>query len=272
MYKVPLCEQEKKIWYSKFYALPFEGLRESDSAVLDAPMDPAKALPIGSLLEFLRVKDEKETVENGYCIGPDGHSYIVCTEYYPEFTVPMMVWWFQFLNHHPKDMPIGVGNLRYKIWCPADHWNHGLLDPDDPNSGLFINETLDLGAGTMERIEVINRSYTEEDIGLTPEMAKAMKDAGYAWMGGKGYGHGLPGGMGINIFKPVPEGGIKWSSIGWGGYQMKHGKPVELLGVNPPTYAEMKRELSHNIAERRHLHTFLGELYAVQSRKPLWED
>ena len=272
MSKQPLFEEEKKIWYSKYYDLPLEGLRESDREVLAAPYDPEYALPIENILDFIRVKDEKETVENGYCIGKDGHSSVTCTEYYPEFTVDMMVWWFEFLNHHPKGMPIGKGNLRYKIWCPPDHWNHGLLDPDDPDSGLFVNETLDLGAGTMDRIELINRKFKPEDFGLTPEMEQELKDAGYYWLGGTGYNHGLPGGMGMNIFKPVPEGGIKWSSVGWSGYTMKKGKPVVLPGVGPASYEAMRTELAHNIIERRHLHKFLPELYAIQSGKPLNED
>lgn len=272
MKRPELFEEEKKIWYSRFYDLPLEGIREADHEFLDQPMPVEKTVPLERVLDFLKVKDEKEEVENGYCILPDGHSYVTCTQYYPEFTVDMLMWWFDFLNHRPKGMAIGKGNLRYKIWCPPDHWDHGLLDPEDENSGLFVNETLDLGAGTMDRIENINRKMKPRDIGMPEKMEKELKEAGYAWIAGIGYGHGLPGGCGFNVFKPVPEGGIKWASVGWSGYRFKNGKPEAIPGAGTPTLDGLRTELIHNVVERRHLAKFLGELYAVQSKKPLDED
>lgn len=223
-------------------------------------------------MDFLKVKPEKEEVENGYCIGRDGHSYVTCTQYYENLTVPMLVWWFSFLNRRPKGMPVGKGNLRYKIWCPQDHWDHGLLDPNNPYSGLFVNETLDLGAGTMERIENITLRLQPAQVGISAQMEEEMEAAGYFYIGGNGFGHGLPGGTGVNLIKPVPEGGIKWASIGWGGYHFKDGKAVELIGVKPADYASMRMELAHNITERRHLAKFLPELYEKQAPKPLDED
>ena len=71
-----IAEEEKKLWYSKFYDLPLEGILEEDREALDHMMDPSEAIPITRVLDFLKVKDEKETVENGYCIAPDGNIYM----------------------------------------------------------------------------------------------------------------------------------------------------------------------------------------------------
>jgi len=267
-----LTKEERAIWYSKFYDLELEGIRESDLTALDGMMDPSYAIPIEDSLSFLEVKDSREKVENGYCIMPDGHSYVTCTEYYPDFTVDMIVWWFSFIERRPKGLSPYIGNLRYKIWCPPDHINHGLLDPYDDYSGLFINETLDLGAGTMEPIESISRKLKPDQFGMSPEMEKRLSQAGYAYVVGNGYGHGLPGGCGLNVFKPVKEGGIKWASIGYGGYQFTNGKPVEIPGAPVPSAESMRTELAHNITERRHLKKFLGELYEKQHGIPVWED
>lgn len=40
--KKELFEEEKKIWYSKFYDLEVEGTREEDEAFLAGPMDAKK--------------------------------------------------------------------------------------------------------------------------------------------------------------------------------------------------------------------------------------
>lgn len=270
--KPELSDFEKRIWYSKYYYLPFEGPRPEDNEFLDTPMNPDFATPPSAILDFIKVKESKEKVENGYCLMNDGHSYVTCTEYYPEFTVDMMVWWFDFIGRRPENAPMGIGNLRYKIWCPPDHWDHGLLDPERENSGLFVNETLDLGQGTMERIENISLRATNEEIGISTEMEKELNEAGYFCLGGTGCGHGIPGGYGINIIKPVPEGGIKWASCGWSGYRFHHGKPEVIQGIQPGTYQGMKIELAHNVCERRHLHKFLPELYARQKNQPIWKD
>jgi len=272
MIKPELFEEEKKIWYSKFYDLPLEISRPGDEKFLDKRMDPSKAYTIHNYQEFVRVKDEKEEVENGYCIGEDGHGYVTVTEYYPEFTAEMIDWWFAFLSRRPKNAPVGHGNLRYKIWCPPDHWDHGLLDPDEPSSGLFINETLDLGAGTMDRNEIINRRYSYAQAGIPEDMVKAFTEAGYYVITGSGFVHGRPTGCGINIYRPVKEGGCKWSSISFKGYTYHDGKIVEVPGAGVGTDMTMRRELLHNIVERRHLHNFLGELYEKQHLKPLDED
>ena len=48
---------------------------------------------------------------------------------------------------HRKGMPAGQGNLKYKIWNPLDHWDHGFVNGKDKIDGIWTVETLDLGEG-----------------------------------------------------------------------------------------------------------------------------
>lgn len=272
MHKLELFEEEKKIWYSKYFYLPLEEATEADRKLLSSPMDPGKALPIESFREFIRVKDTPEEVETGYCVGPDGHGYLTCTMYYSDITPDMIDWWMGFCTRRQKGALFGHGNLRYKIWSPYYHWDHSFLEPGNPASGLYINEIQDLDDGTMDCKELINRGVPPTKAGVPEELIAAAKAAGYYISMGNTYRHGQPTGFAVNVMKPTPEGGCKWQSVSWKGYYLEEGKPVAVPGEEPPSEKALRGELMHNILERRHLKAFLKELYGLQHNKPLDED
>ena len=271
MAKLPLCPEERALKYSKYYDLPFEGTKPEDAEFLTKPISPDRAMPMSETLNFFKAGGVDKYAPTGYCNMPDGTSYSSCTVFLPNVTAQMMKWWFVWLNHPSKSVPEGNGNLKYKIWCPADHWDHHFLDENNPDAGMRICESLDLGAGAP-RNDIINRNLSFDLLNIPADEIKKLEDTGTVLI--IGCGSGLdeePGGIGINIFANA-EGGCVWASRGWGGWVPKDGKLVRKLDFVPGPESNTQLELTHNVLERRHLAKFLPELYADYHDKPFSED
>lgn len=127
VYELPkLTPEEAALPISKYYTnYPLHYPNPLYSQLLDqGAMDPADALPVERWLDLLTA-DGYMKVEYGYCMLPDGTGYIATYMRIPEnVDVKKMFWYLNWLNIHPKSQPAGTGNLRYKIWNPADHWDH----------------------------------------------------------------------------------------------------------------------------------------------------
>ena len=101
------------------------------------PMDWHDAIPAERFLDWLLPKGEYNGHENGYCMFPDGSGYIATYMPIPEdVDVKKLFWYLNWLNIHPKSQPAGTGNLRYKIWNPADHWDHYFINWTDKSEGV----------------------------------------------------------------------------------------------------------------------------------------
>ena len=270
----PLCEEERALPYAKYYDLPVEGRRSSDAQWLDHPMDQAKVLPPERAKEFI-VTDRDPENSVGWCLLDNGTSYIACHEKLENITPQMMGWWFGWFWRKPDSIPEGHGNIRYKIWCPPDHWDLGPVPEGKPGAGRhFLDESLDLGIGKV-RVYSIQAEPKDCDlsiIGISESEQKNLEDQGCVITFGPGYDRNLnPGGIGINFFRPA-EGGCDWYSRGWGGYTVENGKIVKLPNFQPASAFELQTELMHNLAERRHLTKFLPELYAQYKDKAINEE
>ena len=272
--KRPLTPEERAIPYAKYYDLPVEGRRPSDAQWLDQPMAPSRVLPALRAKEFLRLEGEiPDSV--GWCILEDGTTYIACKEHLPGITPQMMGWWFGWFWRKPDSVPEGVGNLRYKIWCPPDHWDLGPMPEGHPAAGRhFLDESLDMGVGEV-KVFTIQAEPKDCDlgiIGLSAEEQQALTEHGCVVTFGPGYDKDLrPGGIGINFFRPTPDG-CDWYSRGWGGYTVRDGQIVKIPNFQHATAFALQTELAHNLAERRHLPDFLPELYAEYKDKPIEMD
>lgn len=105
-------EEERMEPEFKYYDPVFAPLApEVAAAISGGPVDCSMATPferIGDLLEpgYL-------SVENGYCLNPDGTGFVAVKTDFPGATAEMIQWWFWW--HANED-------LRYKIWCPGDHY------------------------------------------------------------------------------------------------------------------------------------------------------
>lgn len=271
MAKLLLSPEERALPYAKYYDWPLEGQRPEDAIFLDTPLSPEDVLPIQRAADLLDLTCPSRGAANGWCVLPDGRVHTACTVFLPQVTVAMVDWWFEWLNHPPKSVPREQGNLRYKIWCPPDHWNHGFYDENDHDAGMRICESLDLGAGAPKQ-HIISKRADLMALGLSPEQLRALEAEGMSIKFGCGCDeHENPGGVGLNLFHNVP-GGCEWTSRGWGGWAVDKDRLVALSPVPPADTGAIRMELLHNVLERRHLAKFLPQLYLEQKDKPFDED
>jgi phloretin hydrolase len=140
-----LTTKEKKMPESKYYNPEFAPLpSDVEAAFLSGPIDSADAL------QFEDINDLFEpgylAVENGFCLNPDGTGFVAVKTYLPGATADMIQWWFWW--HANK-------NIRYKIWCPGDHYAISVENEEQQN-----NKAL-----TYEQRRVDNIHYPYEDTG-----------------------------------------------------------------------------------------------------------
>ena len=160
MPKLPLCNEEKLLSYSKYYYWDLLPPHPLQLELMREPMSVDDILPLDCLNDMAKPGYLKR--EHGWCILPDGTGYSASYHYMPGVTVEMIDWWYAWHFIAPPSVPKEAGNLRYKIWCPIEHWDTGCadektraryLDPSINNrekrydSYNFIDESLDGGVG-----------------------------------------------------------------------------------------------------------------------------
>jgi len=130
---------------AKYYNPVFSPLPEEvEAAFSGGPIDSEDALKFEDLNDLL--DPDSLAVENGYCLNEDGTGFVAAKIYFPEATGDMIQWWFWW--HANK-------NIRYKIWCPGDHYAISVKDRDQA-SDLAL---------TCEERRVNNVHYPWEDTG-----------------------------------------------------------------------------------------------------------
>ena len=270
MAKLPLTKREQAIPYAKYYYLPLETERPEDAAFLNHPLPEEGVLPYERAAEFFDFDEARLLGGNGYYITKEGRGFTACAVELPNVTPQMVLWWFSWLNSYVK-RPGTHGNLRYRIWFPPDHWDHCYFDEDDPDAGVCIAESLDLGRG-QPRNNIITLTTDPAAIGISDKVQERVQREGSALLFGCGHdGAGNPGGVGVNYFKKTEQGCI-WATCGWGGYTVRDGKVVALPVAAPASEEGIRCELLHNLLERRQLAKFLPELFAEYKDKPLGSD
>lgn len=141
-----LTATEKRMPEAEYYTTDFA---EYPSEVLDAiaygPIAPAQALAFEKIGDL--VNPGYLEVENGYCILEEGTGYVAVRTEMPGVDMEMVRWWFWW--HALK-------NIRYKIWCPGDHYAIGAKNFDQ-----LADPTL-----TPEERTMNNPHYPIEDVGL----------------------------------------------------------------------------------------------------------
>lgn len=140
-----LTAAEKKMPEAKYYNPEFSPLPEEvEAAFANGPVDSESALKFEDLNDLLE-PGYLET-ENGYCLNDDGTGFVAAKIYFPGADGDMIQWWFWW--HANK-------NIRYKIWCPGDHYAISVRDKDQANN-------TDL---SYEQRRVNNVHYPWEDTG-----------------------------------------------------------------------------------------------------------
>ena len=207
--------------------------------------------------------------ELGYCMFPDGSGYVATYRVRPPYiSAEMERWYRNWRNLKSRGMVPGHGNLRYKIWNYADHFDHYYVNWKNGSEGIHTTESLDLGAG--ERMyDTIRHEFPLKDFGMTDEWMKELKDAGCQLTDHGSYEtFDEPGThLCLSYSRPCPQGGIETRSREWIGWKPVNGKLVR----DPATKCDeayLRKVVIHTLVEWEHLYTFLPELYAEYKDLP----
>lgn len=273
--KTELFPEEKRMPAAKyFYDYPLHKMGPLQRQVIDqcSPMDPKDAIQPENFLDLLRPTGY-DKVEMGYCMFPDGSGYVATYRVTPPtVTQDMLKWYRHWMNIHSKSMVQGHGNLRYKLWNPADHWDHYFINWTEPSDGIYTTESLDMGEGER-KYDTIRHDFDLADFGMTEERFQELEDAGCpirrnsSW---ESFDH--PGAhLTLSITRPCPFGGYETRSREWIGWRPHKGK---LLREERTECSEayLRKVIIHTVTEWEHLFTFLPDLHAEYKDKPVEED
>ncbi len=259
-----------------YYDIPLLDPDIRAQQIIDScPINPDLAIKVENFLDLLRPTGyEKE--ELGCCRMPDGSAYIAAYTVYPDCTPQMLGWWFRWLNVQSVGMPKGH-NLKYKIWNPVDHIDHGFINGKDKSGGVFQQEALDMGAGE-DAFYSIRHPFDLKDYGLTEEREKELADAG-CWIDcavEKFYTvdekHELLPGTHLTLTQSRWRelGGMEKRTREWIGYGVENGEIY--FDKTTPDYMfsleYLKNVLVHNTIESQRLNMILPKLYEEYKDKP----
>ena len=186
--------------------------------------------------------------------------------------VKKLFWYLNWLNIHPKSQPAGTGNLRYKIWNPADHWDHYFVNWEDKSEGVHTTESLDLGEGDRQ-YDTIRHSFNLREYGLTQERIDALKASGLNVNESSDWESFDEAGCHLTLgqIRPRPEGGWERRSVEWIGWRPENGKIVRDEST-PCDEAYLRKVAYHTLIEWYHLMTFINDLYEEYHDLPLDAD
>ncbi|MDR1807922.1 MAG: hypothetical protein LBR33_08445 [Propionibacteriaceae bacterium] len=266
-----LSPEERALPLARYFDLPLHRPGPLQQELLDRmPLDESAATPPEDWLDILQPVGY-QAAEYGYCLRHDGTGYIASYTTYPGCTPAMLAWYFRWINIHSAHMPPGQGNLRYKIWNPADHWDHYFLNGHDKSGGIFTVESLDLGEGE-EMLGSIRHALDPRDFGLTTARWEALQEAG-CWVDCATESFhprddpstDLPGThLFLTLTRINPWGVLEKITREWIGWGVADGALA--IDTSTPdwmlTEAYLKKVVTHGTVEAQQLGKFLPELYA----------
>ena len=257
-----------------YYGYPMQDLSEELKAEIFAqPVDPESVVKAENFTDWLKPFGEYSEHENAYCMMPDGSGYVSTYMRFPEgLEAKKLFWYLNWMNFHPKSQPDGTGNLRYKIWNPADHWDHYFINWTDKSEGIHTTESLDMGEGER-KYDTIRHAFSLRDYGLTQERIDAIKATGIVvneisdWESFDFAGAHLT----LGQIRPAPGGGFERRSVEWIGWRPRDGKIVR-VPETPCDEAYLRKVAYHTLIEWYHLCDMIDDLYEEYHDKPIDAD
>ena len=257
-----------------YYGYPMQDLSEELKAEIFAqPVDPESVVKAENFTDWLKPFGEYSEHENAYCMMPDGSGYVSTYMRFPEgLEAKKLFWYLNWMNFHPKSQPDGTGNLRYKIWNPADHWDHYFINWTDKSEGIHTTESLDMGEGER-KYDTIRHAFSLRDYGLTQERIDDIKASGIGvnevsdWESFDFVGAHLT----LGQIRPAPGGGFERRSVEWIGWRPRDGKIVR-VPETPCDEAYLRKVAYHTLIEWYHLCDMIDDLYEEYHDKPIDAD
>lgn len=267
---IGLTEEEKKLPYSKYFDKP---LPEVDPKLLEemsaSPLSPEKLTSIFDRNDIL--KPGYLETENGYTKMEDESGCVATKVEMPGVTPEMIDWWFAW--HGMKD-------LRYKIWCPTDHYAAHVLEKDvahrldkalslkERNWGTTDVVTENVGGGAQK---MHLRFFSPEEYGYDPELVKNVDVIISANVSDAETGHGLI--TFTHVIRKIP-GGVEYRSHYYQGYNIDEtGNPVAVAIPEGGFPMEVMQGCAyHSLLEYTNLAQILPELYNAYGQDDLTEN
>lgn len=272
MQQLTITEQQMPLY--KFYQ-PMKDLPEDvKKEIFAPPIDPSEAVQPENFLDWLQPMGKYTDHENAYCMFPDGSGYIATYMKIPDHVnIKALFWYLNWLNFHPKSQPEGTGNLRYKIWNPADHWDHYYINWKDKSMGIHTTESLDMGEGDRQ-YDTIRHAYDLREYGLTQEKIDEIEASGIScplssdWESFDFEGAHLT----LGQIRKRPDGGFERRSCEWIGWMPGKDGKIERVEKTPCDEAYLRKVAYHTLIEWYHIMGFINELYEEYKDKPMDAD
>lgn len=265
--KIGLTENEKKLAYSKYFDKPLPSVDES--LLEEMSHSPVACEKITSIYDRNEILNPGYLeVENGYTKMEDGSGCVATKVEMPGVTPEMIDWWFAW--HGLKD-------LRYKIWCPTDHYAAHVLESDlahrlddslslkERNWGTTDVVTENVGGGP----QVMHLHFlSPEDYGYDPELVKNVDVLISANVSDASTGQGLI--TFSHCIRKIP-GGVEYRSHYWQGYHIGEDKKPVAVAIPEGGFPMevMKGAAYHSLLEYTNLDQILPELYAAYGKDAL---
>lgn len=267
-------EEEKMPLAKYFYNYPLHYPTPVEMQIIETmnPIPVEDAIQPQDFMSLLKPYGY-DKFELGYCMFPDGSGYVATYRVRPpHITAEMERWYRNWRNLKSKSMVPGHGNLRYKIWNYADHFDHYYVNWKNGSEGIHTTESLDMGAGDR-MYDTIRHEFPLKDFGMTDEWMAELKAAGCQLTDHGSYEtFDEPGThLCLSYSRPCPQGGVETRSREWIGWRPEHGRLVR----DPATKCDLdylKKVVIHTLVEWEHLYTFLPELYAEYKDQPVDAD
>ena len=267
-------EEEKMPLAKYFYNYPLHYPTPVEMQIIETmnPIPVEDAIAPENFMSLLKPYGY-DKYELGYCMFPDGSGYVATYRVRPPYiTAEMERWYRNWRNLKSKSMVPGHGNLRYKIWNYADHFDHYYVNWRNGAEGIHTTESLDMGQGDR-MYDTIRHEFPLSDFGMTDEWMAELKAAGCQLTSHGSYEtFDEPGThLCLSYSRPCPQGGIETRSREWIGWRPENGKLIR----DPATKCDLdylKKVVIHTLVEWEHLYTFLPDLYAEYHDQPMDAD
>ena len=254
-----ITEDEKKVDYSELF---FKPLPEVDPALIaelgTAPVAPERITQLKERNDIL--KPGYLEVENGYSVLPDGTGVVATKVEMPGVTPEMIDWWFCW--HGLKD-------LRYKIWCPTQHY---AIHVHEKDFAQRMDQSLSLKERNWGTTDVVHEDVgfgpqamhlnfkSPIDYGYDPEMIKNVDVLVSATVTDPETGHGMV--TFSHCVRKIP-GGVEYRSHYWQGMGFDESGKEMVVGTPPGGFQPdiLRNTALHSLLEYTNLAIILPQLY-----------
>ena len=265
-----LTPEEAALPIARFYDRPIRLPGLLQQILLDHPLNP-EDVPAPFDFERIIRREGYDGSEYGYCMMPDGSGYVATYNLIENCTPEMLDWWFPWMSTKAKHQPPDAGNIRYKVWCPYGHYDHGLKLSPDGNVYMCATEALDLCTAGEAPDNIYMHPLDPQDFGLTENYLAELRQLGIS-VNISYETFDYPGmHLCMQVKRLLENGKVEMMGREWMGYGVRDGKIVR-EPATPVDEAFLREVVLHCTTEMLHLDDILPEIYNEYHDRPIDAD